>query len=128
MSDLSLPSVAEVRSVIATGLTDEQIEALIVDACLVVDQCSAVAGYDADVQAAIIKYWTADIISTISNQGAGVVTSDRLGDAARSFSAGNDKTATSFYRQRAYDFDPSGCLRRIGKPQASFQSLSTNGT
>jgi hypothetical protein len=128
LSDLSLPSVAEVRAVISTSLTDDQVESLIVDASIVVDQCAAVGGYDVDVQAAIIKYWTADIISTIANQGAGVITADRLGDAARSFSAGNDKTATSFYRQRAYDFDPSGCLRRIGKPQASFQSLSTGGT
>lgn len=120
---LSLPSVDEVRIVISTPLTDDQVEALILDASLVVANCSAVAGYDADVQAAIVKYWTADIISTIANSGAGVITSDKLGDAARTFSAGQDKTATSFYRQRAYDLDPSGCLRRIGKPTATFEKV-----
>lgn len=120
---LELPTADEVRVVISTALTDPQIEALILDAALVVDQCSAVAGYDVDTQAAIVKYWTADLISTIANQGAGVVTSDKLGDAARTFSAGNDSSATSFYRQRAYDLDPSGCLRRIGKAQASFEKV-----
>lgn len=120
---LSLPSAGEVRTVLSTSLTDQQIESLIADAALVVGQCAAIAGYDADRQSAIIKYWTADLVSTINNSGAGMITSDKLGDAARSYAAGTDKTATSWFRQRAYDLDGSGCLRRIGKATATLEKV-----
>jgi hypothetical protein len=121
---LSLPSVEEVRAVITTALTDAQIEAIILDASLTVDQCPAVAGYDADVQAAIIKYWTADLLSMINAQGGGAITADRLGDASRSYSVANlDKGAISYYRQQAFALDPSGCLRRLGKARATVEKV-----
>lgn len=121
---LSLPSADEVRVIISTSLTDGQVDAIILDASLMVENCAEVAGYDADVQAAIVKYFAADIISVIKAQGGGVMTSDRLGDAARSYSVANlGKNANSFYRQQAYALDPSGCLRRLGGAQASFERV-----
>lgn len=117
-----LPSVDDVRLIIETTLTDEQIEALILDAELIVHDC--IADLDEDRQAAIVKYVTADLIaSTVSSGGGGTLTSQSLGDASESYATGASPWGKSAYWAKAQALDPNGCLARLGKARASLEKV-----
>lgn len=125
---LTKPTVAAVRVVISTTLTDAGVQAMIDDAELIVRQCPAVADLDTDHQAAIVKWVAAHLIS---QQGgtAGPLTSKTMGDASESYAAGfrqyGVQLTGSFYGQQALLLETSGCLAKIGKTRAFVQVLST---
>lgn len=121
MDDLELPTAAEVRAIYSTTLTDEELEAFIEDAALLVGPC--IEGLDADRQKAILKYVTADLLVGAASRGRGVATSKAVGDASESYNAGGATFGESAYWQRAIQYDPNGCLRRLGKPRATFEKL-----
>lgn len=117
-----LPEVEDVREIITTELTDAQIEALILDASLMVENC--VAALDDERACTIVKYVTADLIaSAVENAGSGAVTSSRLGDAADTFAASTEFPGRSAYWDKAVMFDPYGCLRKLGRKSAVFEKV-----
>jgi hypothetical protein len=117
-----LPDVPDVRAIIATELSDEQVEGLILDAELMVRTC--VASLDEERQCAIIKYVTADLIaSAVEGAGAGAVTSSRLGDAADTYAASTEFPGRSSYWDKAVLLDPNGCLRKLGRKSAFFEKV-----
>jgi len=118
---LSTPSVADVRLIIDTPVSDAVITATIADAALIVGRCSAVANYGTDVQQAIIKYVTAHLLSIRSGAAPGPLTSKSLGDASESYGGGatsGTQLAASAYGQQAILLDPTGCLATLGKTKA----------
>lgn len=120
----TLPTPAEVRQIIATGLSDADIAAIIEDAALVVGEC--VASLDEDRAKAIIKYVTADIIaSTVSTSGGGPRTAKALGDASESYSSGGigQEFGKSAYWSRAMLLDPKGCLANLGRRRAMLEKV-----
>lgn len=124
---LTLPTADDVRVVISTTLTDDEIDALIAE--LALEGSPIYACLDAitngDLQAAILKWLVAHFISTTKNLGGGAVTADKLGDASRSFSTAQLGTElrSSTYGQNALLLDPNGCLARIGRAKARFEGL-----
>ena len=119
-----MPSVDDVRGIIDTALTDDQIEALILDAELIVHDCVEVL--DADRAAAIIKYVTADLIaSAVASSGAGTLASQSLGDASESYGMGvlGGQFGQSTYWKKALLLDTYGCLARLGKARATFEKV-----
>lgn len=124
MSCLVLPTAADVQAVVSTGsLTEAQIDEVISDAALIAETC--IESLDGNRQRSILKWLAAHLISTIKSQGGGALTSDRIGDAARSYSTaslGTELRSTS-YGQQALLLDPNGCLARLGKARAVFEGL-----
>lgn len=120
---LTLPTPADIRAIMATGLTDAQLTAVIADAGLMVRAC--VESLDSELQAAIIKYAAADLIaSAVSTTGRGVLTSRSLGDASDSWSLGSGATlGGSAYWHRALMLDPNGCLARLGGRTVTFEKV-----
>lgn len=125
---LSLPSVEDVRAIIETSLLDGAIETLIEDAALIAEGCPAIETYSDARQAAIIKWLTAHLIdqSGKSVEGSGKITSERIGDAARTFASGTLGAGIlgSSYGAQAAALDQSGCLSDLGKRRATFKVLS----
>lgn len=117
------PETDDVRAVIQTTLTDDEIETIIDDAILIADTC--ISALPAARQKAILKWLTAHLVSSIKNFGGGGVTSDKLGDASRTFSSGHfgKQLASTSYGQQALLMDPNGCLARIGKAKASIEKV-----
>jgi hypothetical protein len=113
-----------VRVVIATALTDPQVQALIDDAALIAEACPMVATYEAARQKAIVKWLTAHLISQQSGKG-GQLTQKALGDASESYAAGTMgmNLGGSRYGIQALALDPSGCLAQLGMRRASFKVL-----
>jgi len=126
-SDVCIPSAAEVRAIITTSLTDPAIEAMIEDAELMVEAC--IASMTCQRKTAIIKWVTAHLISSMSSitsGGTGVITSDSLGDASRSYAKPTlDSTGLfgSTYGQQAMALDPNGCLAALGMRKTLFKVL-----
>jgi hypothetical protein len=121
---VELPTVADVRAVYTTAQTNEQIQAAINDAAMLVAAC--VIPLDADRQAAIIKYVAADLlVTTMASAGKGMLTSRSLGDASESWSLGSSVSTMgkSAYWPRALMLDPNGCLARLGGRTASFEKV-----
>jgi len=124
---LALPTLADVRAIIATSLTDGQLQAVIDDAGLIAEACPAVVGYPATRQAAIVKYITAHLLagSAGSSAGSGAITQKALGDASESYAAGQFgmDLKSSQWGQKALLLDPSGCLATLGRERAQFEVL-----
>jgi len=124
---LALPTLADVRAIIATSLTDGQLQAVIDDAALIAEGCAAVAGYPATRQAAIVKYITAHLLagSAGSATGSGAITQKALGDASESYAAGQlgMDLKSSQWGSKALLLDPSGCLATLGRQRAYFEVL-----
>lgn len=126
---LSLPSVADVRSLIDTPLPDGAVTAVINDAALMAEGCPAVSTYPSARQAAIVKWIAAHLIDQsgkASASGSGKVTSRKIGDAAETFASGTlgSGLASSSYGAQAIALDPSGCLVNLGKPRAFIKVLT----
>lgn len=117
-SGICEPTVGDVRIIITTSMTDDQIQAIIDDASLMVHRCVLVLA--CDLQAAIIKWVTAHLIaslSTASSGGTGVVTGESLGDASISYAKPQLQSfglASTTYGLQAIGLDPNGCLTTIG--------------
>lgn len=123
----SLPSAEDVRVVISTSLTDDQIDDLVAELAIegsAVYECLNALSSDA-LQKAILRWLAAHFINTIKTAGGGAIVSDKLGDASRSYHAGGlgKELRSSAYGQRALELDPNGCLARIGKPKASIEKV-----
>lgn len=119
---LSAPSVAEVRSIITTSLTDDQVTAAIETATLVADGCPSIALMDATRQKAIVKWVTAHFISVQDEvkPSSRTLASKSIGDASESYvnaSLGEQLRSTR-YGQQALLIDTSGCLATIGQRKA----------
>lgn len=120
---MELPLPADVRAIFATTAEDATIQANIDDAALVAEQCPAIVAASSAKQKSIIKWLTAHMMSMTGasvSKGSGVVTSDSMGDAARSYAAptmGANLQGTS-YGQRALLLDDSGCLVSLGEKLA----------
>lgn len=120
------PTVAAVRVVITTSLDDAAVQSLIDDAAALIDgQCSCIASLPSATQQSIVKWVAAYLISTVKQQGGGTLTSDRLGDAARTYSTTGfgKQLASSAYGQNALLLDPTGCLARLGKARATIEKV-----
>lgn len=120
----TLPTPAEVRQIIATGLSDADIAAIIEDAALIVGPC--VASLDEDRAKAIIKYVAADLIAaTIASSGGGARTAKALGDASESYASGGPgvEFGKSTYWTRALMLDPNGCIEKLGRRRAVFEKV-----
>ncbi len=119
------PSVIEVKVAIpaTSALSDGQVQAAINTAALVVERC--ISSLDEELQKEIVMYWAAGMLADMGViTGGGAITSDRLGDASRTFAqGGGKKVASNSYKQIAIDLDPSGCLSRIGKGRATAEVL-----
>jgi hypothetical protein len=123
MMALTTPSVAAVRGIITTDLTDPQVQAVIDDAALLAEGCPVVAGYPAARQSAIVKWLAAHMIASTARTG--VLTQKALGDASESYAraqVGLNLSGTT-YGQQALALDPSGCLARLGQRSAFVQVL-----
>ena len=123
---LELPTVDDVRVIITTSLTDDQVTDQIALAEALASQCPGVSSASTTIQAAIVKYITAHLIAMITG-GGGVVQSEALGDASKTYAtapaaSGNGLNATR-YGQQAIMFDTTGCLARLGKPGIKFKVL-----
>lgn len=123
------PNVEQVRAIISTGLTDDQVQLYINDAALAVEGC--ISSLDDERQVAIVKWWTAHMIASAGQArggggGAGAVSSRKLGDASTTWVRGSLGTgaASTYYGQQAISLDPSGCLAKIGMERALAVSLS----
>lgn len=123
---LELPTVADVRVIITTTLTDDQITDQITLAEALASQCSGVSNASTTIQAAIVKYITAHFIAMISG-GGGVVQSETLGDASKSYAVAQPSSGAglnaSRYGQQAVMLDTTGCLAKLGKPGIKFKVL-----
>jgi hypothetical protein len=121
---LTKPTVAAVRLIITTTLVDASVQAFIDDAELIARGCTVVAGYEEEVQAAIVKYIAAHLISVQSGK-SGVLTQKALGDASESYASGamGDMLKASRYGQQALLLDPSGCLANLGKRRVSVKAM-----
>lgn len=116
-----LPTVAEVVALTNTSLEEAVVASLINDAALIAGSCLDV--YDSARQTAIIKWLAAHLVASTSSSG--VLTSDKLGDAAQTFSratVGEGLNGT-MYGQQALALDTKGCLTRRGKAPASVQVI-----
>jgi hypothetical protein len=115
------PTAADVRAIIATALTDQQIGALIDDAALLAEKC--IEALSAERQKAILKWLTAHLIA--STGPGGVKTSSKLGDAQDSFARASLGTglAGTTYGQQVLALDPNGCLVNVGKVKAFMETL-----
>lgn len=114
-----IPTVNDVRAIILTKKDDAQVQAFIDDAVLLTKSC----GFDGALQKAILRWVTAHLISSTVDEG--VVTSDALGGASRSYaraSLGNGLAGTT-YGQQALALDTAGCLARLGSARASIEKV-----
>jgi len=127
MAETWFPSVASVRTLITTSLTDVQIQEIMEDAYAMTARC--IDSLPEATKSAIVKYVTAHIISGLpsasSMTGSGAVSSESLGDASISFATrtlGSDLRGTTF-GETAIALDPNGCLNRLGKGKATIDVL-----
>jgi len=120
---VATPTVADVRSVISTTLSDEQVDLMIQDAVLIVSKCPAVLKANSDRQKAIVKWVAAHLISQRTPEAQ--VTQRSLGDASETFARATLGVglAGTFYGQQAILLDPSGCLERLGRQRAFVRVL-----
>ncbi len=114
------PTVAVVKLLIG-DFDDTLVQSIIDDAALMVGSC--VANFDADRQAAIIKWVTAHLL-TVTPDGK-FTTSEKLGDASESYAVPKlgDSLAGSPMGQQALLLDLNGCLARIGRAKASIEKI-----
>lgn len=122
---LSTPSVADVRLIIDTPVSDAAITAAISDAALIVGRCSAVADATAATQQAIIKYVVAHLLSARAG-ASGPLKSKSLGDASETYAQGGTygmQLSSTFYGQQAIMLDPTGCLATLGKTKAFLTNM-----
>lgn len=114
-------AVSDVRAIISTDLTDDQVTALIAHAALLVAACQS--GWTADELDAIKIWVTAHLIAS---SVAPAVTSRKLGDASETFQRATAGTVGLFgtsYGQTAISLDPTGCLASRGKTRAFMETL-----
>lgn len=124
MASETLPTVAEVRLIITTGLDDSAVAAIIEDAALIVADC--IAELEEDKAKAIVKYVAADMIAAVvASSGGGVRTSKALGDASESWASGGtgSEFGKSAYWSRALMLDPCGCLEKLGRKRATIEKI-----
>ena len=130
MAEPWFPTVASVRTLITTSLSDAQVAEIMEDAYAMTARC--IDSLPDATKKAIVKYVTAHIISGIpgasSMTGSGAVTSESLGDASISFASrtmGSDLRGSTF-GEAALALDPFGCLNRIGKGTATVDVLRSS--
>lgn len=115
-------TATDVRAIIATGLTDNQINALIAQAVLLTANCASASAWGATLTDAINTWVTAHMIASAVDPAK---TSQSLGDASESFQraqAGKGFFGTS-YGQTALLLDDSGCLAKRGMGATLFKVL-----
>ena len=121
------PTPAQVRAIITTDLTDDQLSVITDDAALMADAC--IAALSCELQTAILRWMTAHLIATMSSAttgGAGVMTSMSLGDASETYAKGQLGTSgltTTTYGQSAIALDPNGCLASLGMRKTLWKVL-----
>lgn len=118
----TLPTATEVRSIIDTALTDEQIDSIVTDAVLLVETCSS--GWSDARYTSILKWVTAHLIASRGGT-EGVLTSSRLGDAQDNYmrTTPGDGLKGTTYGQQALALDTNGCLVNLGKRRAFVRTI-----
>lgn len=118
---ISQPTPSEVRTVIKTAITDEQIQQFIDDAVLMTENCDIIATYSEAKQKAIVRWLAAHLIAT----QAPAMKSQGIGDASESYESPitGEGLKGSRYGQQAILLDPSGCLAKQGKVKSTFEVL-----
>lgn len=122
---MGTPAASDVIAITGTGLSEAIVTALIGDAALLASGSACFTAYSDERQTAIVKWIAAHFVACTDAGGVGV-TSDKIGDAARTYArpggAGQGLGSTS-YGQAALALDTEGCLARIGQPRSSLEVL-----
>ena len=122
---MTTPTATQVRAAITTSLTDSQIDAIVSDAEVLLEGCSAFASYSGAKQTAILKWVSAHLIASTNSPGSGSLTQKALGDANESYARpvlGPGMMGTT-YGQQAIALDTSGCLANIGRVRSFMKVL-----
>jgi hypothetical protein len=117
-------TVANVRAVIKTTATDEQVTEAINTAVLMTTRCSS--GWDTELTDKINTYVAAHVLTSTNVGGAGgLLVSESMGDASRTWQRAAVGTGIqgSSYGQMAVMLDPTGCLFNIGKRKPIMKVL-----
>lgn len=117
------PSVAAVRVLITTTMSDDAVQSFIDDASVMVKPCAL--GIDCDTMTVIVKYLAAHMIALSATKGGGALSQKSLGDASESYARTASGTGLSetAYGQLALNLDPTGCLANLGKRKAFAKLL-----
>lgn len=124
---ITLPTAAQVRALISTSKTDLEIDDVVAYAGEFASNCSSVLAMSTTMQAQIVAYLTAHFLSIQAGTG-GVIQSEALGDASRSYAiapqrTGGNALAATRYGQQAMLLDVSGCLEGLGKRKARVKVI-----
>lgn len=123
---LNLPTAASLRLILGvddTALPDLTADALIGDAALIAEQCSAIVKASDDKQAAVVKYVAGHTAAlTLFPEKAGTVTAQKLGDGQDSYSSAplGEQLGMTRFGQMAIQLDGTGCLKNLGKRKATL--------
>lgn len=114
-------TAAEVIALTGTSLDSATVDAVIADATLVVSENACYNAYEDARKDAIIKWLTAHLISSTSQDGS--VTSEKLGDASVTYAraALGDGLKGTTYGQQVLLLDYNGCLTKLGRAKATFE-------
>lgn len=115
-------SVADVKLIVSTDLTDPAIEFFIDLAEAATARCAS--QWSASLTDQINTLVAAHMIET-SPQGAKTVSSVSLGDASETYLRASlgEGLRSSVWGQQALLLDPTGCLRRLGSMRASLERI-----
>lgn len=124
---ITLPTAAQVRAIYTTSKTDGEIDTAAAFAGEFASNCAGVLAMSSTMQAHIVAWLTAHFMSIQSGTG-GVIQSESLGDASRTYASqvqkmgGNGLYATR-YGQQAILLDTTGCLEGLGKRKARMKVI-----
>ena len=118
---LNKPTAQSVIDLTGTDLESAVVGSIIDDAALLAEKC--LENLDADRQAAALRWLTAHLIASTSDEGSKSVSSSRLGDASDSYSSAStgDGISGTSYGQQAIAIAP--CLARLGRARASIKVI-----
>lgn len=116
---LSKPDSQDVIDLTGTALDSGVVSALIDDAALIGKDC--LESLTDEYQKAALKWLAAHMVASTSDQSSAVLTSNKLGDASKSWARGQMGTAIqgTTYGQQAVALVP--CLARLGTAKASVE-------
>ena len=115
-------TVADVKLIVTTSLSDPAIEFFIGLAEAATAQCAT--GWSDDLTDKINTLVAAHFIET-SPDGAQTVTSVKLGDASETYlrSSLGEGLKGSMWGKQALLLDTTGCLQRLGNPRATLERI-----
>lgn len=115
-------SASDVIALTGTTLSSTVVDALIADALLML---SARCTYTGDTLDSLTKWLAAHLVASADPGATGNVTSDKLGDASRTYgrAVSGEGLASTMYGRQVMALDATGCLTGLGRAKASVQTL-----